>query len=66
MVVAPVGAYTQREQYLQKQEEEGELSFEYVRNNGETHNSIWCAPLPACRLAAPPFKRATISTCQTS
>ncbi|KAK9812998.1 hypothetical protein WJX72_007034 [[Myrmecia] bisecta] len=45
VTVAPTGAYTQREVYLQKQEEEGEMSFEYVVNDGQPNNSIWLIAL---------------------
>lgn len=37
--IAP-GAYTQREEYLIKQEEEGEISFCYVENDGTPQNMI--------------------------
>ena len=36
-----VGAYSQRELYLQNLEQAGEMSFEYVLNDGQRHNSIW-------------------------
>ena len=35
------GAYTQREAFLQGLEAAGEMSFEYVRNNGQRHSSMW-------------------------
>ena len=38
------GAYSQREMFLRGQEEETSLSFQYVLNDGDPHNSIWCAP----------------------
>jgi hypothetical protein len=43
LVPATNGAYTQREQYLLRAEEAGDLAFEYVVNNGDPHNSLWCA-----------------------
>lgn len=42
MTVGPnVGAYSQRELFLQDLEQAGEMSFEYVLNDGQRHNSIW-------------------------
>ncbi|KAL3157908.1 hypothetical protein ABBQ32_012315 [Trebouxia sp. C0010 RCD-2024] len=42
MTAAPnVGAYSQRELFLQNMESAGEMSFEYVLNDGQRHNSIW-------------------------
>lgn len=42
MTVGPnVGAYSQRELFLQNLEQAGEMSFEYVLNDGQRHNSIW-------------------------
>jgi len=42
MIVGPnVGAYSQRELFLQNLEQAGEMSFEYVLNDGQRHNSIW-------------------------
>ena len=35
------GAYTQREAFLQGLEAAGEMSFEYVRNDGQRHSSMW-------------------------
>ena len=37
------GAYSQREMFLRAQEEDCSLSFQYVLNDGDPHNSIWCA-----------------------
>ena len=36
-----VGSYSQRELFLQNLEQAGEMSFEYVLNDGQRHNSIW-------------------------
>ena len=36
-----VGAYSQRELFLQNLEDAGDMSFEYVLNDGQRHNSIW-------------------------
>ena len=36
-----VGAYSQRELFLQNMEQAGDMSFEYVLNDGQRHNSIW-------------------------
>ena len=36
-----VGAYSQREVFLQNLEQAGDMSFEYVLNDGQRHNSIW-------------------------
>lgn len=36
-----VGAYSQRELFLQNLEQAGDMSFEYVLNDGQRHNSIW-------------------------
>ena len=50
-VAAPnVGAYSQRELFLQNLEEAGDMSFEYVLNDGQRHNSIWSviSPSPPC------------------
>ena len=42
MTAAPnVGAYSQRELFLQNMEQAGDMSFEYVLNDGQRHNSIW-------------------------
>ena len=42
MTVGPnVGAYSQRELFLQNLEQAGDMSFEYVLNDGQRHNSIW-------------------------
>ena len=30
--------------FLRAQEEDCSLSFQYVLNDGDPHNSIWCAP----------------------
>jgi histone acetyltransferase len=38
---AVVGAYMQREAFLAAREAEGELAFEYVRNDGDDVNSMW-------------------------
>lgn len=38
--VAPVGAYTQREEHLQRQEASGEIEFAYVLNDGQPSNMI--------------------------
>lgn len=35
------GAYSQREQYLQKLEDEGHIEFRYVVNDGEPQNMAW-------------------------
>ena len=40
-VATSVGAYSQRELFLQNLEEAGDMSFEYVLNDGQRHNSIW-------------------------
>lgn len=46
MTVGPnVGAYSQRELFLQNLEQAGEMSFEYVLNDGQRHNSIWLIAL---------------------
>ena len=37
-----MGAYSQRELFLQNLEDSGDMSFEYVLNDGQRHNSIWC------------------------
>lgn len=36
-----VGAYSQRELVFVEREEKGELSFQYIRNDGETNHLIW-------------------------
>lgn len=41
-----VGAYSQRELFLQNLEEAGDMSFEYVLNDGQRHNSIWSVISP--------------------
>lgn len=38
----PVGAYTQREEHLQRQEAAGDLEFAYVLNDGQPINMIRC------------------------
>lgn len=38
---AHLGAYSQRELFLQNLEDTGEMSFEYVLNDGQRRNSIW-------------------------
>jgi len=45
-VLPAAGAYTAREEFLQKLEQEGQLSFKYVLNDGHPDNSVWCAPAP--------------------
>lgn len=40
-----VGAYSQRELFLQNMEQAGDMSFEYVLNDGQRHNSIWLIAL---------------------
>jgi len=45
-VLPAAGAYTAREEFLQKLEGEGQLSFKYVLNDGHPDNSVWCAPAP--------------------
>lgn len=45
-VILTVGAYSAREEYLQNMEDEGQISFKYVVNDGQEHNSIWCDSLP--------------------
>lgn len=35
------GAYTLREEYLIKQEQEGEIAFKYVENNGDPYNMMY-------------------------
>jgi hypothetical protein len=44
-VLPAAGAYTAREEFLQKLEKEGQLSFKYVRNDGHPDNSVWCGSL---------------------
>lgn len=39
------GAYSAREMFLRRQEEETSLSFQYVLNDGGAHNSIWLVAL---------------------
>jgi hypothetical protein len=39
----PAGAYTQREEHLQRQEASGEIEFAYVLNDGQPINMIRCA-----------------------
>eukprot|EP00775_Hariotina_reticulata_P006085 gene6085-6325_t len=39
-VQVPVGAYTQREEHLQRQEAAGEIEFAYVLNDGQPHNMM--------------------------
>ena len=41
-----VGAYSQRELFLQNMEQAGDMSFEYVLNDGQRHNSIWSVISP--------------------
>ena len=41
-----VGAYSQRELFLQNLEQAGDMSFEYVLNDGQRHNSIWSVIIP--------------------
>lgn len=41
-VIPTAGAYSAREDFLQKMEDEGQISFKYVLNDGQPHNSIWC------------------------
>jgi len=57
MTVGPnVGAYSQRELFLQNLEQAGEMSFEYVLNDGQRHNSIWSVVVFAgCALAISNF-----------
>lgn len=43
-VIPTAGAYSAREDFLQKMEDDGQISFQYVRNDGKEHNSIWCDP----------------------
>jgi hypothetical protein len=46
-VHAPAGAYTQREEHLQRQEAAGDIEFAYVLNDGQPHNMMrWVC----CRL----------------
>ena len=52
-----VGAYSQREVFLQNLEQAGDMSFEYVLNDGQRHNSIWSV-VAACLPDA--------NTCRTS
>lgn len=40
-----VGAYSQRELVFVEREEKGELSFQYIRNDGETNHLIWLTHL---------------------
>ena len=42
-----VGAYSQRELFLQNLEQAGDMSFEYVLNDGQRHNSIWSVITPS-------------------
>ena len=44
-VILTAGAYSAREDYLQNMEDEGQISFKYVVNDGQEHNSIWCDSL---------------------
>ena len=37
----PTGAYSQREDFLIRQEQEGELAYHYVVNDGQPHNMMW-------------------------
>lgn len=36
-----IGAYSQRELVFVEREEKGELSFRYIKNDGETDHLIW-------------------------
>jgi hypothetical protein len=38
-----IGAWSQREFVFLEREEKGELTFKYIRNDGQTDNLIWCA-----------------------
>ena len=46
---APLGAYMQREAFLAAAEAAGDLSFEYVRNDGDPVNSMWLIGLKQAR-----------------
>ena len=59
-----MGAYSQRELFLQNLEQAGEMSFEYVLNDGQRHNSIWSvAHCPAQASPAHTFALSTVQTC---
>ena len=43
-LIPTAGAYSAREDFLQKMEDDGQISFKYVLNDGQPHNSIWYVP----------------------
>jgi hypothetical protein len=40
-----IGAYSQRELLFVQREEKGELSFKYIKNDGNIQNLEWCVLL---------------------
>jgi hypothetical protein len=40
--LSQIGAYSQREYVFHEREDKGELSFEYIVNDGLPNHLIWC------------------------
>lgn len=47
-----MGAYSQRERHARSMEEDGQISFQYVENNGQPENMMRCVLLSSLQKEA--------------